>query len=201
MNQHRKTSKNKKQTTTSDESVGVLVNEQTDNSETSSCNGNTADDDDLVESYNEEKMVAVFNRIDQCKDLLETMEIFRHASDGDLTVILGNLKKVEYKDGKKVLVEGEIGRDFYIIDDGCAAVYQQRLSDGVDVKVGRLTRGSYFGGVALFMNVPNAATVVAEGKLVCAQLSADHFRRFMKPVVDILKEHADTYKSFTDLIV
>ncbi|CAF4776258.1 unnamed protein product, partial [Rotaria sp. Silwood2] len=70
---------------------------------------------------------------------------------------------------------------------GCAIVYQKRPSDGVRSEAARLTRDSYFGAVTLFLNVPNAATVVAEGHLTCAGLNADSLEHLVKPVMDFLK--------------
>jgi len=69
---------------------------------------------------------------------------------------------------------------------GCAVVYQRRRSDGICSELRRLNCGSYFGAVALMPNLPNAATVVAAGDLICARLNADDFRRYIKPVLDSL---------------
>ncbi len=45
------------------------------------------------------------------------------------------------------------------------------------------------------------ATVKATGTLKCIKMGQNQFIREVKPVLDILKERANQYKSFTDLFV
>jgi hypothetical protein len=68
---------------------------------------------------------------------------------------------------------------------GCAIVHQKRLSNGARLEASGLTSGSYFGTVALIVNVLNAATIKAEGYLMCVSLNADGFGRLVELALDL----------------
>lgn len=79
-------------------------------------------------------------------------------------------RQVSFEDGETIVRQGEPGDDFYIIVDGTALVKQNRGEGEEPVEVGRLGPGDYFGEIALLLNRPRAATVVANGPLKCVKL-------------------------------
>lgn len=56
------------------------------------------------------------------------------------------LEEKIYEEGEAVVIEGEVGKNFYIIESGAAQVLK-RGSDGHDEEVSTLGRGDYFGGM------------------------------------------------------
>ena len=50
-----------------------------------------------------------------------------------------------YEEGEDVVREGELGKNFYIIESGKAEVLK-RKEGGKQERVGTLTKGDYFGG-------------------------------------------------------
>lgn len=99
---------------------------------------------------------------------------------------------------------GDPGDDFYMILEGEAIVYQTPMSapEGEPgVEVGRLGRSDYFGEVALLLDRPRAATVVAHGPLRCVKLDRRRFERVMGPVADILKRNIAKYNSLISLTI
>ncbi|KAI9493234.1 camp-dependent protein kinase regulatory subunit [Zychaea mexicana] len=97
------------------------------------------------------------------------------------------LESVYFNDGEEVVVQGDIGDRFYMIEAGDAVVYK----DGTEVN--RLGRAAYFGELALLNDSPRAATVVAQGRLKCATLGKKAFTRLLGPVLDILKRNSENY--------
>ncbi|KAG0178204.1 hypothetical protein DFQ28_004778 [Apophysomyces sp. BC1034] len=63
------------------------------------------------------------------------------------------LESIYFEDGQQVVVQGDVGDQFYIIESGAAAVYKVE-SDGVRQEVNHLGRGSYFGGKAFWTLLP-----------------------------------------------
>lgn len=61
------------------------------------------------------------------------------------------LEEKVYEEGEAVVIEGEVGKNFYIIESGQAQVLK-RQSNGHDEEVSNLGRGDYFGGAALWMS-------------------------------------------------
>lgn len=57
------------------------------------------------------------------------------------------------------------------------------------------------GEIALLMNRPRAATVVACGPLKCVKLDRPRFERVLGPCSDILKRNIEQYNSFVSLSV
>ncbi|XP_070256956.1 cAMP-dependent protein kinase type I-alpha regulatory subunit-like [Myotis yumanensis] len=111
------------------------------------------------------------------------------------------LEPVQFEDGQKIVVQGEPGDEFFIILEGSAAVLQRRSENEEFVEVGRLGPSDYFGEIALLMNRPRAATVVARGPLKCVKLDRPRFERVLGPCSDILKWNIQQYNSFVSLSV
>jgi CRP-like cAMP-binding protein len=70
-------------------------------------------------------------------------------------------KKV-FKKGEKIIEEGTMGREMYIILSGKAQVYKK--IHGKITKLGTLGPDDFFGEMSLFLNLPRSATVKALAK-------------------------------------
>lgn len=57
------------------------------------------------------------------------------------------------------------------------------------------------GEIALLLNRPRAATVVARGPLKCVKLDRPRFERVLGPCSEILKRNIQRYNSFISLTV
>ncbi|KAJ7403607.1 hypothetical protein WISP_149907 [Willisornis vidua] len=84
---------------------------------------------------------------------------------------------------------------------GTASVLQRRSDNEEYVEVGRLGPSDYFGEIALLLNRPRAATVVARGPLKCVKLDRPRFERVLGPCSEILKRNIQRYNSFISLTV
>ncbi|KAI9320049.1 cyclic nucleotide-binding-like protein [Dichotomocladium elegans] len=102
------------------------------------------------------------------------------------------VESVTFEDKEQVVVLGEVGERFYMIESGEAIVYQNRRF------IRRLEKGAYFGELALLNDKPRTATVVAHGRLKCATLDKKAFNRLLGPVLDILKRNSENYYEFID---
>lgn len=56
------------------------------------------------------------------------------------------LEEKVYEEGEPVVIEGEVGKNFYIIESGQAEVTKRRGGRGEEERVSMLSRGDYFGG-------------------------------------------------------
>ncbi|CAL8274315.1 unnamed protein product [Lota lota] len=64
-----------------------------------------------------------------------------------------------------------------------------------------LSKVSILGEIALLLNRPRAATVVARGPLKCVKLDRPRFERVLGPCSEILKRNIQRYNSFISLTV
>uniref|UniRef100_A0A672RN15 Protein kinase, cAMP-dependent, regulatory, type I, beta n=1 Tax=Sinocyclocheilus grahami TaxID=75366 RepID=A0A672RN15_SINGR len=90
---------------------------------------------------------------------------------------------------------------FSFSSQGIASVLQRRSDNEEYVEVGRLGPSDYFGEIALLLNRPRAATVVARGPLKCVKLDRPRFERVLGPCSEILKRNIQRYNSFISLTV
>ncbi|GLH15079.1 Pka-R1_0 protein [Gryllus bimaculatus] len=111
------------------------------------------------------------------------------------------LEPVSFDDRETIVRQGEPGDDFYIIVEGTALVLQYRAEGEEPMEVGRLGPSDYFGEIALLLDRPRAATVVAKGQLKCVKLDRARFERVLGLCADILKRNITQYNSFVSLSV
>lgn len=92
------------------------------------------------------------------KDLLETLRalpLFSHCSDDELRHIDRMADEVHVPAGRSLIRQGELGREFVVIEEGTALVERN------DVELATLGPGDYFGELALLDDHIRNATVTA----------------------------------------
>ncbi|ODQ78374.1 hypothetical protein BABINDRAFT_162613 [Babjeviella inositovora NRRL Y-12698] len=94
-----------------------------------------------------------------------------------------------FQPGTPVVVEGDVGENFYFIESGTAEVSKE--GEGV---VSHLAKGDYFGELALLNDSPRKATVTASSVLKVATLGKSGFQRLLGPVVEVLKRQDPTHQ-------
>ncbi|BGP25067.1 cAMP-dependent protein kinase regulatory subunit [Rhodotorula toruloides] len=128
---------------------------------------------------------------------LGEVSILQELNAKERAKIADALEEKVYDEGEAVVVEGEVGKNFYIIESGKAEVTKRKRNAhrGVDEDViGVLGKGDYFGELALINSAPRAATVRAkpgEGRLRVATLGEKAFTRLLGPIIDILARKAE----------
>lgn len=135
------------------------------------------------------------------EEFLNKISLFESLDKWEKLTIADALQPVTYTDGEVIVEQGQPGDDFYIIEDGIAIVYQRRVDNEPQTEVSRLGPGKYFGEIALLLDRPRAATVVASGPLKCVKLDRARFERLLGPCSDILKRNMEHYNSLISLSV
>ncbi|KAH6899665.1 cyclic nucleotide-binding-like protein [Thelonectria olida] len=140
-------------------------------------------DDNWTPPYNEKSP----DQLERLKRAIEGNFLFSKLEDEQSAQILGALyeKPIPAK-GIKVIIQGDAGDFFYIVEKGSFEVYVnpagilQPGADGMGNKVGDIQAGGSFGELALMYNAPRAATVVsAEGGCTLWALDRNTFRRIL----------------------
>ncbi|KAK7112360.1 cAMP-dependent protein kinase regulatory subunit isoform X2 [Littorina saxatilis] len=135
------------------------------------------------------------------EDFLSKVSILENLDKWERLTVADALEPVQFEDGQEIVKQGEPGDDFFIILEGTAAVLQRRADNEEPVEVGRLGPSDYFGEIAMLLDRPRAATVVARGPLKCVKLDRSRFERVLGPCSDILKRNIGQYNSFVSLSV
>lgn len=72
-----------------------------------------------------------------------------------------NAVSVVYEDGEEIVVEGDLSREMYIIQEGQVVV--EKNAGGTTLRLGTLERGDFFGEMSLLQDQPRSATVRSVG--------------------------------------
>jgi CRP-like cAMP-binding protein len=86
---------------------------------------------------------------------LKTVSLFSNLDRAQLARVARSIDEVEVPAGKELTREGDIGREFFVIEDGSASVRQS----GEEISV--MGPGDFFGEIALLESPRRTATVVA----------------------------------------
>lgn len=155
-------------------------------------------------SYRRILMGSTIKRRKMYEQFLSKVDIFESLDKWELLTVADALETCQFEDNQEIVKQDENGDDFYIIVEGKALV-KQTPSGGdpnqSQQEVGSLTTGNYFGEIALLLDRPRAATVVAQGTLKCVKLDRERFERVLGPLKEILKRNIDKYRSYVQLYV
>ncbi|XP_044269611.1 cAMP-dependent protein kinase type I regulatory subunit isoform X1 [Tribolium madens] len=153
------------------------------------------------DSYRRILMGSTIRKRKMYEEFLSRVSILENLDKWERLTVADALEPVSFEDGETIVRQGEPGDDFYIIVEGTAIVKQNRVEGEEPTEVGRLGPSDYFGEIALLLDRPRAATVVACGPLKCVKLDRARFERVLGLCADILKRNITQYNSFVSLSV
>lgn len=107
-------------------------------------------------------------------ELIKGVPLFSQLGRGELDEIASIADEIDLSEGKELTVEGQAGREFFVIIEGDAAVRQG------DREVNRLGAGDFFGEIALVEDRPRTATVVAETPIRALVITDRSFRTLLE---------------------
>ena len=107
---------------------------------------------------------------------LRSLETFSEFPDHDIALLAGICRTLTFPAGSAIIEQGERGRAAYFLLNGEVEVVR-RLPGGNRTRLGVLTRGAIFGGVALLDGGTRAASCRAETEARVLELSAADFQR------------------------
>ena len=131
-------------------------------------------DFDSFLGLNPEKREQIMATMDYLR-LLKTIPLFRGIDSSTINLFASTMKKEKFNKGDDIIKQGDEGDKFYAILAGSVIVHVIR-DDGKRHDVATLTRGEYFGEIALFKNIPRTATITSStDETLVISLQKDHF--------------------------
>jgi CRP-like cAMP-binding protein len=103
-------------------------------------------------------------------DALASVPLFSSLPRNRLLSVLRSTRSVEFLPGAEIVAEGERGKGFYVITKGSADVAVG------GAKRGTLSRGAYFGDIAVIDGGPRSATITAQTRVSSLELTPASFR-------------------------
>ena len=105
---------------------------------------------------------------------LSNEPLFTTLGKKDLLEAVDKLKVVEFEKGDVIIVQGEPGDSFFVIDRGECIVQVNGLEVGV------MGAGKSFGDKALLRDKPRAATIKAASSVKCLMMTRSMFVQLIK---------------------
>ncbi|KRX62479.1 cAMP-dependent protein kinase regulatory subunit [Trichinella sp. T9] len=152
------------------------------------------------DTYRRILMGSTIRKRKQYEEFLSKVKILEDLDKWERLTVADALEPVAFEKGTHIVEQGQPGDNFFIILEGEAEVYQKRSEDSKPELVGHLNPSEYFGEIALLLDRPRAATVVAKTPLKCAKLDRARFERVMGPCSEILKRNILNYNSYVNLL-
>uniref|UniRef100_A0A3Q1HUK5 cAMP-dependent protein kinase type II-alpha regulatory subunit n=1 Tax=Anabas testudineus TaxID=64144 RepID=A0A3Q1HUK5_ANATE len=142
---------------------------------------------------NNAKKRRMYEAFIECVPLLKSLELSERMKIVDV------LGARAYKDGERIITQGEKADCFYIVESGEVKIMIRSKTkvgqqNNAEVEVARCSRGQYFGELALVTNKPRAASVYAVGETKCLVIDIRAFERLLGPCMDIMKRNISQYE-------
>ncbi|KAF9263542.1 camp-binding domain-like protein [Marasmius fiardii PR-910] len=139
---------------------------------------------------------AAHRRRTMYEHFLSTVPLLSSLEGAEKSKIADALVSRVYMDGEAVVKQGEMGDNFFFVEEG-EAICTKKDGQGQEITVGTLKKGDYFGELSLLRMEPRAATVSAiyrtdgsQPKLKVAALDAPAFTRLLGPLREIMERKA-----------
>lgn len=129
------------------------------------------------------------------ENLLESVTMLKSLEPYERMNLADALVSKQYSDGDCIISQGDDADGCYFVEEGTVRV-SMKNKDGSEAEkeVSRITKGQYFGELALLTNKPRAASIYAVGDVKCAFLDVGAFERLLGPCKDIMSRNIDHYK-------
>ena len=113
------------------------------------------------------------------KERLAKIPLFQSLSAKQLAAVDGLVTTIDVAAGRELIRQGEAGREFVVVVDGEAEVRR----DGAVIAV--RGPGTFFGEMALLLDRPRNASVVARTSMTIEVIDRQDFRRLLEEFPDL----------------
>lgn len=134
------------------------------------------------------------------ESFIESVPLFKSLEMSERLKIVDVIGEKIYKDGERIITQGEKADSFYIIESGEVSILirsktkTNKNGGNQEVEIAHCHKGQYFGELALVTNKPRAASAYAVGDVKCLVMDVQAFERLLGPCMDIMKRNISHYE-------
>ncbi|EDL77147.1 protein kinase, cAMP-dependent, regulatory, type 2, alpha, isoform CRA_b [Rattus norvegicus] len=134
------------------------------------------------------------------ESFIESVPLFKSLEMSERMKIVDVIGEKIYKDGERIITQGEKADSFYIIESGEVSILirsktkTNKNGGNQEVEIAHCHKGQYFGELALVTNKPRAASAYAVGDVKCLVMDVQAFERLLGPCMDIMKRNISHYE-------
>jgi uncharacterized membrane protein YdbT with pleckstrin-like domain len=134
------------------------------------------------------------SEIPKYADFLKQLYFFRDLDQAHLAHLVSRIQRLEPTRDSLVLLEGEADNDFYLIYQG--RVRRSQIVQGVELTVGYLGPGDYFGEDSLLLGSPSPVSIkVASKQAIILRMARSYFHELLQDYPQIGADLGDTIQS------
>ncbi len=111
--------------------------------------------------------------------LIKQIPIFTELSNAQISELVKVMERQSFCPKDMIIREGEIGSVFYIIAEGKVLVTKKDKA-GIEREITTLSKGEYFGEIALLLEVPRTSSIRAFSAVEVFSLKKEHFDALIK---------------------
>ncbi|KAM4821225.1 cAMP-dependent protein kinase type II-alpha regulatory subunit [Thomomys bottae] len=134
------------------------------------------------------------------ESFIESVPLLKSLEVSERMKIVDVIGEKIYKDGERIIAQGDKADSFYIIESGEVSILiksktkTSKDAGSQEVEIARCHKGQYFGELALVTNKPRAASAYAVGDVKCLVMDVQAFERLLGPCMDIMKRNISHYE-------
>lgn len=111
--------------------------------------------------------------------LLGNAELFQPLEEGELRELASKMKQISFKNGDKLMKQGDTGNSMFILSEGLLHVFINSSQNGNELKVGQIIPGQFFGEMSLLTGEMRSATIVAATDVVAHEITKDNIQNLL----------------------
>jgi len=119
-------------------------------------------------------------------EFLKGVKLLEPLSNEMVTKIAGALREQDFSAEERIITQGEQGETFFLIQAGTVKCSQKKRGSSTNIDLVDLGAGEYFGEMALMLDEPRHANVVAKTPVKCLLLDRRDFNELLGPLQLIL---------------
>jgi len=123
-------------------------------------------------------------------EFLRRVPLLKHLTNEQVSKLAGALASQTFVDGDAIIRQGERGNAFFLVKDGTVKCTQTKQDREVELLT--LGTGDYFGEMALLLDEPRHANVMAVGPVEVLSLEKEDFAKLLGPVREVLSHQMRT---------
>ena len=122
------------------------------------------------------------------KERIRQIDIFKDMNESVVSKFVAGMTRIRWKQGDQIVVKGEVGNVFYVIEEGQVKIHDIGLGDSkFDDQI--LGAGESFGERALLTGEPRAANVTALTDVITRAMDRETFERSIGPLQSVMERH------------
>ena len=137
---------------------------------------------------------STIKRRERFEEFVSKIPLLSEINSYERSKITDCLNTEYFKDGDKIITEGEVGEKFYFIEEGTAKAMKNQ--NGSDVQVFEYKPNDYFGELALLRDEPRAASIYATSDITLAWIDRNAFKRLLGPLEEMLERNKEKYAKY-----